>query len=271
MLILSFHFSLSFYIKIKLISELIYNYNVDEKGEQMQILTLELRTCDITKTREFYVDRLEFPLQHETKDSFTILTRETELTFLQETNGSMSFYHFAMTIPENKINEAKDWLIHQGCPLIDPTTFEITTDNDKNCIVFFQSINAHSVYFMDPAGNIVEFIARHNFNNYSTKPFDTTSIVNVSEIGLALKDNIPEVTPLLCSKLDISPFFGDGELIQALGDGNGAFILGDTTRPWFPTRRLPEIHPVHVTILGDTQEPFQLDRYPYYIDITNGK
>lgn len=234
----------------------------------MQIITLELRTQNIAEMRDFYVDKLGFPLQNEIKDSFTILAGTTELTFVQEDNGSKPYYHFAMTIPENKIDEARDWLLDQGCPLIYLETPEIAMESKRESVVFFESIHAHSVYFTDSAGNIVEFIARHNLDNASTRPFDTTSIINVSEIGLPLQQNIPEVIPLLCSKFQISPYFGDGNVFQALGDDIGTFILGDTARAWYPTQRLPEIHPVRITILGDAKSSFQLSSYPYFIDTT---
>ncbi len=55
---------------------------------------------------------------------------------------------------------------------------------------------AHACYFEDPAGNIVELIARYNENPKSESPFSVNSIINISEIGLIVKD-APQVAKQL--------------------------------------------------------------------------
>jgi catechol-2,3-dioxygenase len=80
-----------------------------------------------------------------------------------------------MNIPENKIEEAQDWLLQHNCKLLKATPNEVI-DVEKN-IVYFHTIHAHSVYFYDPAGNLVELIARHHLNNSSIKQFDVSSSI----------------------------------------------------------------------------------------------
>jgi len=48
-----------------------------------------------------------------------------------------------------------------------------------------------------------------------------------------------------------------------LGDEHGMFILGDIEIGWYPTRRIPEIHPIRMTVLHNRNDEFQLPGYPY--------
>lgn len=92
----------------------------------------------------------------------------------------------------------------------------------------------------------------------------------MSEIGLALKHDLPKVSEILCSYSDVAPYAGDGKIFQMVGDDHGLFILGDLSlTSWYPTQRSPEIHPIRMTILGDQNDQFQLNPYPYFIKSTN--
>lgn len=237
----------------------------------MKIKELELRTNLLTEMKEFYVDQLCFPMINQTFDSFTVLAGSTKLTFVLEQGDHKPYYHFAMNIPMNQIEEAKEWILNIGYPLIDAPPMEhlgITTNQN---IVFLQSINAYSIYFYDPSGNNVEFIARQDLNYLSDKSFTSSSIINVSEIGLALKNDLPEVMEFLGSLEDVHPYAGNGRFFQMMGDHNGLFILGDkslTAMSWYPTQRSPEIHPIYIVIEGRENKQFQLKSYPYVIRTT---
>ena len=50
--------------------------------------------------------------------------------------------------------------------------------------------DSHSLYFEDPAGNIVEFIAHHRENNEQERAFSVADILQVCEIGL-VSENVP--------------------------------------------------------------------------------
>jgi hypothetical protein len=120
---------------------------------------------------------------------------------------------------------------------------------------------------MDPQGNVLEFIARKNLDNASQTSFNALSIINISEIGFGLNQDVNESIKRLSSQFGVTPFgIGDGKIFQILGDEHGTFILSDTSRAWFPTSRSVEIHPIHLTIEGDKPAKFQLTPYPYYIE-----
>ncbi|WP_085505155.1 hypothetical protein [Thalassobacillus devorans] len=54
----------------------------------------------------------------------------------------------------------------------------------------FSHIQAHSLYFYDPAGNVVEFISRHSTAEKSEEPFSSKSILNISEMSLTVEGAI---------------------------------------------------------------------------------
>ena len=55
-------------------------------------------------------------------------------------------------------------------------------------VVDYSHWNAHSIFFLDPAGNVVEYIARHDLKNSDTSSFGWPDILYTSEIGLIVDD-----------------------------------------------------------------------------------
>lgn len=231
----------------------------------MKILSLSLSTTILSEMKHFYLEQLGFSLKQQSNESFTIFAGRTELTFTQDDSLKNPYYHFAMDIPHNQMEEAQAWLLQKGCHLLDTSVDE--KDFTKRKVIFFEGINAHSIYFIDPQGNILEFIARKSLDNASNKSFDALSITNISEIGFGLNQDVSLTIDRLFAQFGVTSFgTGDGEIFQILGDEHGMFILSDTNRAWFPTSRLAEIHPIHMTIEGEKPSQFQLTPYPYFIE-----
>ncbi|RMF57651.1 MAG: hypothetical protein D6748_10715 [Calditrichaeota bacterium] len=201
----------------------------------MRIKELQLETHLLKELKHFYNVLLGFQLLREKKDAFTVKIGHSHLTFLTAQEGEEPFYHFAFNIPENQIIEAAGW-VSQKIPLI--------TVNEEEIFVF-PSWNAHSIYFFDPAGNIVEFIARHNLKNASRKKFSAKSVLNISEIGIPT-DNVKLFVNQLQQELSLPVWYGhEGDLI-ALGDEEGLLIIVPLGRKWFPTDKPAENYPVSV-------------------------
>ena len=117
------------------------------------------------------------------------------------------YYHFAFNIPENKINEAIKWLEKK---------VELIEYGESN-LISFPNWNAHSVYFYDPAGNIVEFIARHNLPNSTDREFSSESILNISEVGMPVT-SVKNYCNTLNQMLDENLWWGNLETFAAIGD-----------------------------------------------------
>jgi catechol-2,3-dioxygenase len=176
----------------------------------------------------------------------------SQLTFIYDKQSKENYYHFAFNIPENQINESIEWLKkkinlieYEGSPLIN-----------------FKNWNAHSVYFYDAGGNIVEFIARHNLKNGAGEPFSPNSIINISEVGMPV-----ESVKDFCSKLDEKPglklWWGNLETFAAIGDEEGLLIVVTSQRNWFPTEKSSKIYPLTVKIANNKR--FEIDSNGYKI------
>jgi Predicted ring-cleavage extradiol dioxygenase len=75
----------------------------------MQIRNLVLQTSYLETLKEFYSSILELPVQVMNEEKILIKVGATDLIF-SETKTGEPFYHFAINIPCNKIEEAKAWL-----------------------------------------------------------------------------------------------------------------------------------------------------------------
>jgi hypothetical protein len=188
--------------------------------------------------RSFYEDVMELPIVKEDKEAFTVQVGATTLTFWQSNELGDPFYHFAINLPENKMDEAKAWI---------QLKVELNTENDSD-EVFFKSWNARAIYFEDPAGNILEFIARHNLKNGIPHPFSSKDFLNISEVGVVVPDVIPFVRKL--NQLGIPNWRDDSEGLTPVGDETGLFITVKKDRRWFFSNKDARFYPFGVSIEG---------------------
>lgn len=204
----------------------------------MKITTIELLTPDLLVQQNFYANILELPAKLN-ESGLHVQAGATEILFTQAPSGFDGAYHFAFNIPENQYQAGKKW-ISARLPLL----------KDKNGKEDFASANwnSDSLYFLDAAGNVLEFIARHHLQNAVEGEFGSQSILNVSEIGLP-SENVIELADQLCTRLGISVFKQEpSETFTPVGDDNGLFILPVKDRIWMPDSGVPaKLLPVKVS------------------------
>lgn len=173
----------------------------------------------------FYHNRLGFGIDDSGARHFTLRAGYSLLTF--RPSERPAYYHFAFNIPGNQIREARDWLEQRTELLRDGAT----------AIIDFSNWNAEAVYFADPAGNIVEFIARRDLSLHSSAPFDVSAIEGVSEIGLPV-EHVGVSFRRLHRATGIERYWGDDTHFCAAGDPHGLFIIVDrTSKTWYPSDR----------------------------------
>ena len=203
----------------------------------MNITRLELLSLDLQAQKEFYANTLELPVKL-TSSGLEVNAGKTDILFTQAAPDFEGAYHFAFNIPENQFRAAKVW-ISSRVPLL----------RDENGKDEFESEswNSKSVYFKDAAGNVLEFIARHNLINTVEGDFDSRQILQVSEIGLPSED-VLELTNELCTRLNLSVFKQQpNETFTPVGDDHGLFILPIRGRIWIPNSGVPaKLLPVKV-------------------------
>src|SRR5215475_3928433 len=123
---------------------------------------IRLHASSMAELKEFYSRTLDLPVE-QAKGVLRVQAGTSVVEFIAGESGASPFYHFAFNIPENKLEAAMDWL-RPRCPIF-------RNPNTGQEIYHFVNWNAHSCYFHDPAGNILEFIARHTLPNASSGKF----------------------------------------------------------------------------------------------------
>jgi catechol-2,3-dioxygenase len=119
----------------------------------------------------------------------------------------------------------------------------------KNDIADFVNWHAKSVYFYDPAGNIVEFIARFDLDNNASEPFSSSQLLSLNEVGLVFTDeNFEREITTLENSYSLSNFDRQPPLpkFRAMGDDHGLFVIVPEHRNWYPTDKPSGIFPMTV-------------------------
>ena len=221
----------------------------------MNIRKLELLTVDLQAQKDFYTHILELPTEL-TPSGLAVQAGETELLFPQAPADFKGAYHFAFNIPENQYENAKDWITSR---------LSLLCDNTGKEDFHSRTWDSDSVYFLDPAGNVLEFIARHTLQNAVDGDFDSHGILNVSEIGLPSEDVIG-LAEELTSRLGLSVYkqVADEHFIP-VGDENGLLILPIRDRIWMPDSGVPaRMLPVKVRGSSNGRE-WEVHGIPYEI------
>lgn len=218
----------------------------------MQILEIRLLTNSLKKQIEFYSNVLGLNTSYLNDGAGAIDIGSSKLIFDEVTSINNPYYHFAVNIPENQINEAIGWLKAKADLL----------EYENSPLVNFPNWNAHSVYFYDAGGNIVELIARHSLDNKTDSEFSSASFLNISEIGMPA-ENVKNFCGEINQKLNENLWWGNTETFAAVGDENGLFIVVTGQRNWFPTNKPSKIFPLAVTI--ENNSTASLEYSPYKI------
>lgn len=205
----------------------------------MKIKSLVLETNDRKGLAAFYEKVLELPVA-KTATELLITMGSTTIHFTQSIKQD-PFYHFAITIPANKIEDAKEWLSKR--------VELLWIEEYKSVVADFINWNAKSVYFLDAAGNIVELIARLDLHNETAEGFSSKQLLSVSEIGLVFpKTEIENKTLHLLQQFSLSYFDKQPPFphFKAVGDDEGLFIVVTENRNWYPTSKPAEIFPAAI-------------------------
>lgn len=210
----------------------------------MKIKSLTLETTDVKGLAGFYQKVLESDIALSDAE-LNITMGSTVVRFKQSANGQ-PFYHFAINIPCNKIEEAKEWLSGKVALL--------WIEDYKNVVADFVNWHAKSIYFFDAAGNIVELIARFDLRNETRETFSSKHFLCVSEIGLVFPQAAIEIrTAELLQRYALSFFDKQPPFpnFKAVGDDEGLLIIVTDHRAWYPTTKASGLFPVELEFEQD--------------------
>lgn len=223
----------------------------------MFMTSIDLDTLDLSQARAFYSQTLGLHLRQATADSFTVQAGTTALTF-RASRAQSPLYHFAFTVPFNKWSQAKAWLKARTTLLEGDGRDEFASDR----------VRTRSYYFPDPAGNILEFIARKDLPTKAGEDFGPTDVAQISEMGLVV-DDVPSTVLQLKTRLGIEVYRDSSfEDFAQIGDINGVLVLAKRGRLWAPDERQSAmVSPVRLSVLGTLAQSITLDPYPYMLEI----
>lgn len=208
----------------------------------MIINKVSLYTNYLNQLKEFYIDHLGFIELSSNEKCIEIKIGESVLEFIQSDSLNKPFYHFAFNIPTDIFHSAKEWA---------KSKVTLTTEDNEDEIYFTNS-NAHSFYLLDPAGNIVEFVSRHEVSQAKESPvFAANQVLNISEINLTTNDVVSIGNQLINFGIpardneslhkDFLNFMGERK--------DGAFLLlGPEGRRWIFSDADSKVYPLSIDI-----------------------
>jgi hypothetical protein len=210
-------------------------------------VTLAVAADALAVVERFYCGELEIAGTRG-PEALRLDVGSAHLTFTATSKGE-PFYHFALLVPGNRFEAARKWLA-TGTQLLANAETGVTTFD-------FDFWDASACYAHDPAGNIVELIAHRGLEDSSEAgSFRAAELRGISEVGLVTRDLLESLGCLRAGGIEL--WYGEVGRDDGLGFvGRKAhtLILAPTGRPWLPTGRPAESHPLEVVLA----RPGQLD------------
>ena len=207
----------------------------------MNIEHVRMLASNFEETKQFYSQQLEIPLVNEGTSAFTLQFGQTTVTFEKALKDAQPFYHFALNVPANLFDEAKKWAKERVDLLLEDCEDE----------VYFKNINAKSLYFEDPAGNIVEFICRLSDSAESEVPFSPLSLIKMSEMSIVVPDKqkaLPSLHHIDIYERSNNDVEYDG--LTFMGDVKDAtyLLFVNEGRRWFFSQKPSKSYPVKIQL-----------------------
>ena len=136
------------------------------------------------------------------------------------------------------------------------------SSNGRSCFRY-----AHSVFFLDPAENIAEYIARHDLKNDADGSFTKKDILHASEIAFVV-DDVSAMASGLQGAFNLSQYRSRGKSFRALGDEHGLLLVFERGRKLsldYKMPKLADVFPTQVGIRGVAGRKYSTLSFPYEI------
>ncbi|WP_174616111.1 VOC family protein [Virgibacillus ihumii] len=207
----------------------------------MKINKVTMYSNHLEKMKDFYVENLGFELLNKDEKGFELKAGESVLEFRENNLDSEPYYHFALNISYNLFRQAKEWAFEK---------MELNTEGGDD-EAHFEFLNSKSIYFFDPGGNIVEFIARKSYPNSGAATFTVNDVLNISEMSLTVNDVIGIAGKIIERGVPVRENESvDANSLNFMGEAEeGAFLLlGPSERRWIFSDKDSEVHPVRIQV-----------------------
>jgi len=240
---------------------------INSKENKFDLISnIRLQTSrPLEEMKNFYIQIMGLELLEEHNEEVTFIAGKSTITFEKiHSNLGDPWYHFALNIPENKIMKARAWQLDRT-DLI-PTPERLRDPSFPDDIRHFRKWNAHSIFFYDPAGNLLEFIARHDLKNGAGGEFTSNDILNVSEIAFVVDDQQVEARKL-GDELGLQVYPKTTNFWWSMGDENGLLlcipkrIFGENT----PNPKTFNVYNTQAIINGESDLEYAFKDFPYKV------
>jgi catechol-2,3-dioxygenase len=241
----------------------------EQVGAGPRILSLELlAAAPLALMKEFYGKLLGLKIVDEQPNRLTIAAGASRLTFVKAgPDDGKPFYHFAFNIPQNKILAARRWQ-KARTPLL-PIPARLRDPDYPDEVVDYRHWNAHSVFFFDPAENVVEYIARHDLKNAAQGDFSSQDILYVSEIAFVVDDVAATATELK-KVVGLDQYRDGSEQFIALGDEHGLLLVMKRGRGISfdaPEKKAVTVFRTEASARGNRRRKYSFATFPYTISV----
>ncbi len=231
----------------------------------MRIVRLTLDCADLGAQEAFWAGTLGLDVSRGVDDELQVMLRSSVLRFRRAAPGTAPRYHFAINVPPGSIEQAATWLAERHQLL----AFRGYSGEDEGATIVHTDRGTPAVYFLDPAGNVVELIANVRLSAVEdARPdgFGPEALLDIAEIGIAAAD--PEAAGAA-----IREFLGEevlwggapGWLLTAIGDARAVVIVAPLDRGWIPVGLPARPAQTEIVVLAEEPREVQLPEGPYVL------
>ncbi len=196
---------------------------VETVSSDVHLDRIRIRANNLEELSDYYGTVLGLPVLDSSPELLSVRAGSSILEFSPDADHDRPFYHIAFTIPENRLESAMAWLESRSSIMV--------LNPRGDTVMHFKSWNAHSCYFLDPAGNILEFIAHHGLANRVAHEFSIDDVVRISEIGMVAPD-VGAFESHMKSQLGLAPYISSSPVFSPIGDVGGLLITVRERRIW---------------------------------------
>ncbi|MBD3165671.1 hypothetical protein GF324_03670 [bacterium] len=241
-------------------------YDDTDPVNEMYFLKLHLHAADLKATAAFYNDVLDLPILYHTDSNLSLQAGATTLYFSRAHEGTKPHYHFAFRIPEERFQDLRLHL-EENIELLPNLEREQSHVHDHPDLE-----QARSLYFKDPAGNLVEAIMRPLTGTKAATPFGSGWVESINEIGMPASD-VEGVAQLLKKNIKLPFYHRMSDHVIAYGDSHAMLLVVERGWQWTPkSYEGAQVYPVEVTIADAPKKTvFSVPGYPYTIKTERGR
>lgn len=190
----------------------------------MQITRLTIAAADLPAQRRFYAEVLGLAVRP-AGDGLLVQAGRSQLAMRPAPAGERPCYHIAFAVPFARLIAAHNHIAART-PLV--------ADSAGATMIDHAGWGARACYFLDPAGNILECIARIDEPADDPAAPPAPAILAIAEVGVVTGD-VPQAAAAICARLGAGIFSGSASPdFTAIGDRHGLLIIVRRGRIWYP-------------------------------------